>query len=150
MKYLFTITAYDCIVLHAYKEIEALNIKAKGNVVIDVYSVDFTYIINDEYLLWNWYIVKNFEIDWELIESKQNIWFPRFANKLSGAVERYLILIPLNKIKQVSYRIYLGCKDKVLDHTRNMTNKLDNKVCKPLTQPSSLISLLNEEAKINI
>ena len=150
VKYRFRITADECIVLHAHKEIEALNIKAKGDVEIDVYSLDFTYIINNEYLLWDWYIVNKFEIDWELIERKQKILFPKFANKLSGAVESYLILIPLNRIKQVNYYAYLGCKDKVLDHTRYLTNELDNKVCIPLAQPSSLFYLLNEEAKINI
>ena len=150
IKYWFKITADECIILHAHKEIEALNIKAKGDVVIDVCSLDFTYIINNEYLLWDWYIVIKFEIDWELIESKQNIWFPKFENKLSGADERYLILIPLNRIKQVSYSVYLGCKDKVLDHTKYLTNELDNKVCKPLAQPLSLFCLLNEEAKIDI
>ena len=50
-KYKFIITTDDCIVFRAQKEINALNIKAKGDIVIRVCSLDFTYIINNEYLL---------------------------------------------------------------------------------------------------
>ena len=50
-KYLFVITAGECIVLHAQKEIKAFNIKAKGDIIIKVTSLDFNYTINNEYLL---------------------------------------------------------------------------------------------------
>ena len=149
-KYKFTITADECIVLHAHKEIEALNIKAKGDVVIDVYSLDFTYIINNEYLLWNWYSIEKFEIDWELIESKQKVWFPKFANKLKGKNKYNFLLIPLNRIKQVSYRAYLSSKDIMPDNIKFLTNELNKEVCKPLFQSSSLFCLFNEETKIDI
>ena len=150
MKYWFAIVADECIVLHAHKEIKALNIKAKGDIEIYAYSLDFTYIINDEYLLCTWFIINKFEIDWKLIESKQKIWFPKFANQLKELGEHYLVLIPLNRIKQVSYMVYLGCKDKVIDDTKYLTNELDKEICKPLAKPSSLFCLLNKEAKINI
>ena len=149
-KYKFTITADECIVLHAHKEIEALNIKAKGDVVIDVYSLDFTYIINNEYLLWNWYSLEKFEIDWEYIESKQKVWFPKFANKLKGKNKYNFLLIPLNRIKQVSYRAYFGFKNIVPGDIKFLTNELNKEVCKPLSQPSSLFCLFNEETKIYI
>ena len=37
-KYLFVITAGECIVLHAQNEIKAFNIKAKGDIIIEVIS----------------------------------------------------------------------------------------------------------------
>ena len=37
-KYVFTITADECIILHADKEIEALNLKMKGDIEIGVYT----------------------------------------------------------------------------------------------------------------
>ena len=150
MKYRFAIVADECIVLHAHKEIKAFNIKAKGYIEIYAYSLDFTYIINNEYLLCTWFIINKIEIDWKLIESKQKIWFPKFANQLKELGERYLALIPLNRIKQVSYMVYLCCKDKGIDDTKYLMNELDNEICKPLAQPSSLFCLLNKEAKINI
>ena len=151
MKYRFAIVADECIVLHTHKEIKALNIKAKGDIEIYAYSLDFTYIINDEYLLCTWFNINKFEINWKLIESKQKIWFPKFANQLKDLGERHLVLIPLNRIKQVSYMVYLGCEDKVIDDNKKfLTNEFDKEICKPLAQPSSLFCLLNKEAKINI
>ena len=149
-KYLFVITAGECIVLYAQNEIKAFNIKAKGDIIIEVISWDFNYTINNEYLLWDLYRLIKFEIDWELTDSTQEISFPKFENKLNCFNEGYLILIPLNKIKQVSYKVFLGLNDFEDDWIKNQTKEFDNKVCKPLTKPSFLFCLLNEDTKINI
>ena len=85
-----------------------------------------------------------------MIESKQNIKFPKFAEILKSQYEFNLILIPLNRIKKVSYNIYFGRQNKVNDDIKNLKNEIDNKVCKSLIQPSSLFCLLNEETIINI
>ena len=37
-KYVFTITADECIILHTDREIEALNLKMKGDIEIEVYT----------------------------------------------------------------------------------------------------------------
>ena len=149
-KYLFVITAGECIVLHAQNEIKAFNIKAKGDIIIEVISWDFNYTINNEYLLWDLYRLIKFEIDWELTDNTQEISFPKFENKLNCFNHGYLILIPLNKIKQVSYKVFLGSNHFENDWIKNQTKEFDNKVCKPLTKPSSLFCLLNEDTKINI
>ena len=114
-KHTFIITADEGIILHTHKEIKALDLIIKGDIEIEVYTWDFTFIVNNEYLLWLWYWMRWFEIDWEMIESKQKIKFPKFAEILIRQYEFNLILIPLNRIKKVSYNVYFGRKIKVND-----------------------------------
>ena len=149
-KHTFIITADEGIILHTNKEIEALNLKMKGDIEIGVYTWDFTYIVNNQYLLWVWYSLSKFEIDWEMIENKQKFWFPKFTQKLKGSYNWDLILIPLKRIKTVSYEVYFDFKDEVNNDTKNLTNEFDSQIWTPLTQPSSLFFLLNKETKIDI
>ena len=146
----FTITAGECVILHTDKEIEALNLKMKGDIEIEIFTWDFNYILNSEYLLWVWFKLNKFEIDWELIENEQKIKFPKFTKKLKHQHKLNLILIPLNRIKKVSYNVYFGRKDEVKYDIGDLTRKFDNKVCKSLDKPSSLFCLLNEETIIDI
>ena len=50
-KDIFTITADEFAVLHTNEEIDAINIKAKGDIEIKVYRLDLNYIIDNDYLL---------------------------------------------------------------------------------------------------
>ena len=122
----------------------------KGDIEIIVYTWNFTYIVNNQYLLWIWYWLKWFEIDWELIENKQKVNFPKFVKKLKRQYNLDLILIPLNRIKKVTYEVYFGRKDEAHDDIKNLTKEFDNKVCKPIIQPSTLFCLLKEKTIINI
>ena len=149
-KYKFTITADECIALFAEKEIEAFKFKIKGDIEIKVFTWDFTYIVNNEYLLWVWYYLNQCVIDWEFNESEQKFWFPTFAHKLKGIYKHNLILIPLNRIKHISYQVCFSKKDEVGYDIKNLTNEFDSQIWIPLAKPSSLFCLLSEKTNVYI
>ena len=111
---IFTITADEFAVLHTNEKIDAINIKAKGDFEVSVYGWNLNYIVDKDYLFWAWYDLYNCEIDWEFIKSKKKISLPKFAGKLKDSNNHNLILIPLNRIKKVSYIVYYFWKQDAL------------------------------------